>query len=143
VGGSTWLSSRRYEQVVNSYVSRVRAEIDVIEQYHNTSLIPSFAALFQITLSIIFAVMLSRVMAGGLIFEVVVSFWSCGFILSGKLVSDGERSAVSLRRPRYDHIPILHFRLHRRAATGHLMVPARVSPDGSVQIAGVYVDKGT
>src|SRR6266851_1364476 len=35
-------------------------------------MIPSFAALFQITLSIIFAVMLSRVMAGVLIFEVVV-----------------------------------------------------------------------
>ena len=63
--------------------------------------------------------------------------------LAGKLVPDGERGTVSLRRPRYDHIPILHFRLHRRAATGHLMVPARVSPDGPVQIAGVYVDKGT
>src|SRR5438094_8066119 len=40
---------------------------------------------------------------------VVITKDTATCILAGKLVSDGERSTVSLRRPRYDHIPILHF----------------------------------
>jgi hypothetical protein len=34
------MSNRGQEQVVNSYISRVRADIDVIVQSHRTSLIP-------------------------------------------------------------------------------------------------------
>jgi hypothetical protein len=53
------MGSRRNEETVNSYVSRVRADVDVIEQYHKVSLIPSFGALLQIVFSLTLAAMLA------------------------------------------------------------------------------------
>jgi ABC-type transport system involved in cytochrome bd biosynthesis fused ATPase/permease subunit len=66
------MSTRRSEEIVNSYISRVRADVDVVEQYHKISLIPSLAALAQIALSIIIAATLSVVMAELLILEVTI-----------------------------------------------------------------------
>jgi ABC-type bacteriocin/lantibiotic exporter with double-glycine peptidase domain len=66
------MSNRRNEVIVNSYISRVRADVDVIEQYHKVSRIPSFAALVQVALSLALAAMLSIAMTGVLVCEVAV-----------------------------------------------------------------------
>jgi ABC-type transport system involved in cytochrome bd biosynthesis fused ATPase/permease subunit len=65
------MNSRRNQEIVNAYVSRVRADVDVVEQYQKTSLIPSFAALIQTMLSILFAATLSSAIAGVLVLEVI------------------------------------------------------------------------
>jgi ABC-type transport system involved in cytochrome bd biosynthesis fused ATPase/permease subunit len=66
------MSSRRNQEIVTTYVARVRADVDIVEQYQKTSLIPSFAALIQIGLSILFVATFSSVIAGVLVLEVIV-----------------------------------------------------------------------